>query len=142
MPVPNVSTFTLVGCEMPIAAPGPDLSAVGGRFGVRDLLEAVIDPSKEVSDQYATVVITKKDNSKVIGRIVNLHGDNWSVNTNMYDPSAITGVPASQVKSVDQSRVSPMPEGLVNLLTQDEVLDLLAFLISGGNPKHEMFSKN
>src|SRR5262249_46250034 len=34
---------------------GPDLTSVAGRFSVRDLLESVVDPSKEVSDQYAAV---------------------------------------------------------------------------------------
>ena len=32
---------------------GPDLTGVAGRFSPRDLLESIIDPSKEVSDQYA-----------------------------------------------------------------------------------------
>lgn len=34
---------------------GPDLSAAGARFARRDLLEAVIEPQKVVSDQYAIV---------------------------------------------------------------------------------------
>lgn len=34
---------------------GPDLSAAGARFSTRDLLEAVIEPQRVVSDQYAIV---------------------------------------------------------------------------------------
>jgi len=33
-----------------------------------------------------------------------------------------------------------MPAGLVNVLTQEEILDLLAFLLSGGNPADSAFS--
>ena len=37
---------------------GPDLTIASGRFSTRDLLESIVDPSKEISDQYAVVVIT------------------------------------------------------------------------------------
>ncbi len=39
----------------------------------RDLLESIIDPSKEISDQYQAVEIRTKDERVVIGRIVNLN---------------------------------------------------------------------
>ena len=39
------------------------------------------------------------------------------------------------------SKLSPMPEGLVNTLEKDEILDLIAFLESGGNPDHPDFKK-
>ena len=32
-----------------------------------------------------------------------------------------------------------MPEGLLNMLKPDEVLDLLAYLLSAGNPNHRLF---
>src|SRR5204862_4935521 len=52
---------------------GPDLSGVAGRFSPRDLLESVIDPSKEISDQYGAVEIRTHSGRLVVGRIVNLH---------------------------------------------------------------------
>ena len=39
------------------------------------------------------------------------------------------------------SKVSPMPEGLVNSETKDEILDRLAYLESAGNPKNTAFAK-
>jgi putative heme-binding domain-containing protein len=120
-------------------AMGPDLTSVGGRFGVRDILESIIEPSKEVSDQYAPVVITLTDGRTVTGRIVNLGGDSYRVNTNMFDPDELESVDAKKVKSIEPSKVSMMPEGLVNMLKQDEILDLLAYLVSGGDPKHAAF---
>ncbi|HEX4608930.1 MAG TPA: c-type cytochrome, partial [Urbifossiella sp.] len=49
---------------------GPDLSGVAGRFSPRDLLESIVDPSKEVSDQYAAVEIRTSDDRVIVGRIV------------------------------------------------------------------------
>jgi hypothetical protein len=35
-----------------------------------------------------------------------------------------------------------MPTGLLNALNPDEILDLLAYIQSGGNPRDPMFRKN
>jgi hypothetical protein len=39
------------------------------------------------------------------------------------------------------SRVSPMPEGLLNQLTKDEILDLLAYIESAGKEKAANFKR-
>jgi len=41
---------------------------------------------------------------------------------------------------MEVSKVSSMPPMLLNMLTKDEVLDLLAYVLSGGDPKDEMFA--
>jgi len=35
-----------------------------------------------------------------------------------------------------------MPEGLVNVLSKDDILDLLAYIESGGKRRHAAFSRN
>ena len=46
-----------------------------------------------------------------------------------------------QIATREVSKVSLMPPGLINVLTKEEVLDLLAYLASGGNEKAEAFSQ-
>jgi putative heme-binding domain-containing protein len=120
-------------------AQGPDLSGAAGRFNVHDLLESIIEPSKVISDQYADVVITLTNGKIVTGRIINLHGDTIHVNTDMLNPTATVNVSAKQVDTIETSKVSPMPTGLVDTLTVEEILDLTAFLLSRGDRGHEMF---
>ena len=122
-------------------AMGPDLTGVAGRFSPKDLLESIIEPSKEISDQYNATVITMKDDSMVMGRIVNLSGDKVMVNINMMDPNAIHSVNRPDVKSMEPSKVSMMPPGLLNTLEEEDILDLLAYLLSGGDAEHELFQK-
>src|SRR5262249_56812506 len=112
---------------------------VWGGLSVRDLLESIIEPSKEISDQYAAVTITTTDGKIVTGRIVNLHGDSISINTNMLDPSAITNVDARKVESKEVSKISMMPEALLDTFQEDEILDLMAYLLSRGDRDHKMF---
>lgn len=120
-------------------AVGPDLTAVGGRFGVRDILESIIEPSKTISDQYESTIITLHDNNIVMGRIVNLSGDRLMVSVNMLDPNQLVGVDRKKVKSMQPSPVSMMPPGLLMTLTQEEVADLVVYMQSGGNPDAAAF---
>ncbi len=118
---------------------GPDLTGVAGRFSPRDLLESIIEPSKVISDQYAAVTITTTDGKSVTGRIVNLAGDNWKVNTNMLSPDEQVTIDAKKIDEVVPSTVSMMPAGLLNSLQQEEILDLVAYALSRGDRNHAMF---
>jgi putative heme-binding domain-containing protein len=118
---------------------GPDLSGVAGRFSVRDLLESTVQPSKVISDQYEAVTIATTDGRVITGRIVNLFDDTILVNPDMLDPNKMVRVRRDQIEEMKRSPVSMMPEGLLNTLDQDEVLDLFAYLLSGGNREDPMF---
>lgn len=118
---------------------GPDLTSAGGKFSPMDLLESIIEPSKEISDQYGQMIFMMEDGSVVMGRVMNLSGDQIMVNTDMYNPSGITKVDRKKLKEMKPSPVSMMPPGLINTLEEEDVLDLLAYLISGGDPDDPMF---
>ncbi|HAB15348.1 MAG TPA: c-type cytochrome [Verrucomicrobiota bacterium] len=120
-------------------AVGPDLTGIAGRFNPRDLLESVVDPNKEISDQYQAILVTKNDGETVIGRVANLNDDSIMIATDMTDPNAFADVKRKDVKSIEPSKVSPMPEGLLNTLKEDEILDLLAFLLSQGDRSSKYF---
>ena len=61
------------------SAVGPDFTDAGSRFALRDLLEAIVDPSREISDQYGTSVVTLRDGRRLTGRIINYteQGSAW-----------------------------------------------------------------
>lgn len=122
-------------------AVGPDLTSAGGKFGPQDLLESIIDPGKEISDQYGSSDFKLKDGNTVSGRIMNMKGDTYWVNTDMMTPSTITRVHADAIVSIAPSPISMMPSGLLSTMTEDDILDLLAYLISGGDPEHALFRK-
>ncbi|QJE97307.1 c-type cytochrome [Luteolibacter luteus] len=110
-------------------ATGPDLSALGGRFNVRDLAEAILDPSKVVSDQYAFDLITKTDGSQVTGKLLDEKDDHWIIATSPFDFSQTVEIERNQIKDKRLSPVSPMPPGLINSLNPDELKDLLAYIL-------------
>jgi len=120
---------------------GPDLTGSGGRYNAHDLLDQVINPSKEINEQFVPIELIKTDGSKITGIVVNLNGDGVTVNTDMFDPNQRITVDRKVVKSIEPSKISPMPEGLLNMMKQDEILDLVAYILSGGDSKHAMFKQ-
>lgn len=122
-------------------AVGPDLTSVAGKYSPRDLLEHILEPSKEISDQYGSTVFTLQDGSTVIGRIANMKENIMMVCTNMMDPNNFTNVDARKVVKTEESKISMMPPGLLFMLKEDDILDLMAYLLSKGNPDDPMFVK-
>ncbi len=120
---------------------GPDLTGAGNRYTLRDFMENIIEPSKVISDQYDSHIIEKKDGSLVIGRVVSDDGATLQVMMNPFAPTQLTAVKAAEVKSKKTQPVSMMPPGLINALNKAELLDLIAYVLSGGNPEDKMFAK-
>ncbi|HRH95367.1 MAG TPA: c-type cytochrome, partial [Prosthecobacter sp.] len=120
---------------------GPDLTGAGGRYSPHDLLDNIINPSKVINEQFVPIIVTKNDGSIMSGVVVNLSGDGVTLNTDLTDPNQRVNVDRKEVKSIELSTVSPMPPMLLAMLKKDEILDLLAYVLSGGNKEHAMFGK-
>ena len=114
---------------------GPDLTTAGRRFGTKDLLETIVEPSKAISDQYEAQKFLMEDGRVIIGRVVNLFGSQYAVQPDMADPSTIIRIKVDEIEESAPSKVSPMPNGLLDTLTEDEILDLLAYMKSTADEK-------
>ncbi len=121
-------------------AVGPDLTTVSSRFSRADILSSILDPSKVVSEQYENTTLLLKNDDDVTGRIVEENDARYVLVT---DPlhNGRTEVKKSDVKSKKASKISPMPEGLANVLTKSEILDLLAYLETSGKSSAAQFAK-
>ncbi len=118
---------------------GPDLTQLGTRFSTKDILEAIIDPSKTVSDQYAATVFTMKDGNSVLGRLVNQDDEKYQISQNPFSPQTLRELKKAEVTGTKTSKVSVMLPGLINRLNAEELRDLVAYLKAGGNEKDSLF---
>ncbi len=121
---------------------GPDLTQLGTRFTAKDMLEAIIEPNKVVSDQYAATVFTMKDGSSILGRITGETDQAYTIFQNPFTPEVTREIPKSEVVSTKYSYTSLMFGGLVNRLNEEELKDLLAYLMAGGNEENEVYRKS
>ncbi len=122
-------------------ATGPDLTQLAGRFNIDALTEAILDPSKVISDQYKASTVVTSAGKSISGRIVSENDQQISVLTDPEDSTKIVDVRKADIDEILASKTSIMPGNLLQPLNQDEVLDLLAYLLSRGDEKNEMFRK-
>lgn len=112
---------------------GPDLTSVAGRFSQRDILTSILDPSRVIAGKYRNTQIVTEGGRTIVGRVLT-GGDYRSptlrISTDPLRPSKIEEVEKSDIDVRQDSRLSPMPKGLLNTLTRREILDLLAAMRS------------
>lgn len=124
---------------------GPDLTTAGRRYSAHDLLDQVINPSKVINDQFSSVSVLTDDGVMHNGVIVNLgirkNASTLVLNTDLADPNERVTIDRDTIEDLRVSKTSPMPNGLFDRMQEDEILDLIAYLLSGGDAKHEFFAK-
>ncbi|MEQ8837381.1 MAG: c-type cytochrome, partial [Lacipirellulaceae bacterium] len=107
---------------------GPDLSTVGRKYSYADFAEAVLEPSKVISDQYQSHDVWTVDGRGLTGRVVTI-GDEIHVYTeDVNKPPQV--IKREDVEEMTVSKVSQMPSNLVDSLNAEELKDLAAYVMS------------
>lgn len=119
---------------------GPDLTQLGNRFTPKDILEATIHPNEVVSDQYAATVFELDNGSSIVGRLLRENEETYFVSQNPFAPQELREISKGEVRGTKNSEISVMLPGLINSLNPEELKDLMAYLISGGNQEHKVFN--
>ena len=104
---------------------GPDLSMVSQRFQRKEILESILFPSQIISDQYASKTVVTHSGTTYTG-LVAPSGDE-AVVILQSNGEKVT-VDNEDISETIPSKVSAMPEGLLNSLTLEEIADLFAYL--------------
>ena len=116
---------------------GPDLSTAGKKFSVEDMLNAIIEPSKVISDQYGSHQVLTSDGTVLVGRAVEI-GDEYYVYTIDVDAKPKV-IKKSDIESLVSSKISQMPIGLIDGLNEEELKDLMAYIMSAGDRRARVY---
>ena len=119
----------------------PDLTAVSSKYTRDVILQSILEPSATLNGQYFHTTFTMKNGSQVTGSIIETVDKKIIVAPVMMNPSATVEIVAADVKSEAPSAVSPMPAGLLNELTKEQIVELFAYLESGGDRNAPIYSK-
>ncbi|MBI3823660.1 MAG: c-type cytochrome [Planctomycetes bacterium] len=114
-------------CHSGSQAIGPDLAGVASRFSRADLLTAILQPSKDVPARYQTTVVETKDGKTYQGIVIYDAVDNLMLQTGA---SITVRMDGASVVSRHVSAQSLMPAGLLDPLSDREIVDLYAYLRS------------
>ncbi len=113
-------------------ATGPDLTQVAGRFSFKDLADAIVNPSKVISDQYRATQVVTADGKVIVGRLLNENDREVVLLTDPESSSKQVTIARDDIESMEPSKASLMPADLINSLNENEVLDLMHYLLSRG----------
>lgn len=120
-------------------AVGPDLTDVSKRFNRQDLLVSILSPSKVIADKYRATQFEMESGKLITGMIVGENEGSVTVSADPLAPEKLTTLQKSEIAAQSPSSVSTMPEDLLNTLKLEEILDLLAYVESGGDAMKENF---
>lgn len=104
---------------------GPDLTTVASRMKAREILEAIMDPSKVVSDQYRQTIVKTKAGDVYSGLAG--HGEGDAIVISQADGTRVT-VRKADAEVVQPSQISLMPSNLLDGLSLAEIADLFVFM--------------
>ena len=108
----------------------------------RDLiLQSILEPSATINGQYFHTKFTLKNGDVITGSVIDVVDKKILVAPVMLAPQVTVEIPEADVKSEEPSSVSPMPAGLLNSFTKEQVIELLAFLDSGGDRNATVYKK-
>ena len=112
---------------------GPDLDGVALRLAPRAILESIVEPSKVVADEYAGVVIATEGGALHSGRIE--REDDRVVVLRPMPPAEVLTIPKVEILERRRLEQSNMPAGMLDVLREEEILDLLAYLLTDPRPR-------
>jgi putative heme-binding domain-containing protein len=117
---------------------GPNLTDVAKQYKDAKLLQQLLEPSSEINKKYQNYQFLMADGKVISGVIVKDEPNELHVVTNLLVPIAVTRVRKKDIDEQITSKISPMPNGLANVLTHEEIVNLLSFLQAGGYnvPEH------
>ena len=109
---------------------GPVMSDLAKRFTGEKLIAKILDPSQEINDGYKMHAFVMVDGRVITGIILNDFGDAFDVLSDFRPPGQVTVVVKNEIEEMRMLKISPMPVGLLDRLTKDEIMDLMAFIDS------------
>ena len=118
---------------------GPDPTKLDPKVTSMEILTSLLDPSNKIDEKYQTYQILTEDGQALTGMILKETTDTIELIENPLAKADPVVISKDEIMERKKSPVSIMPKGLLDKLTREEILDLMAFLVARGNEKHELF---
>ncbi len=104
---------------------GPDLSSLGGSARLGDILQSLISPSASIKEGYQTTQLVTVDGRLLSGIVQQQTEDHVRIRDAQ---GVLQTIPMEEIDEIVASRLSMMPTGLTEVLTREELVDLVRYL--------------
>lgn len=124
-----VACHQLQGAGQPL---GPDLAKLDAKLTPAEIVKSILEPSEKIEEKYASYVFELDSGQVVTGMILDETADEVKVIENPLAQSEPRVIPKKEIAQRAKSDSSIMPKGLLDQLTRDEILDLVAYVVARG----------
>ena len=121
---------------------GPDLTKLDPKWKPADILNEVLNPSAHINEKFQMNVFELGSGKVVTGLVLEETPETIKIIENPLAKAEPTILHRSDIVDRQRSKTSMMPKGLLDKLTRDEILDLVAYIAAGGNRDHGSFQTN
>ena len=111
---------------------GPDLARVKGTTRAR-LLEAILNPSRDIDPNYTNYIITTRDGRIYDGVIASERPGTLTLRHGEEEDETLL---RANIERIRASSVSLMPDGFERELSRQDLADVIAFLEGSGLHQH------
>ena len=119
---------------------GADLTKIDPKqASAGEILKDILDPSFRINEKYQTWVVGTTAGKVITGLVIEETGDLVKVIENPLVKAEPVVLKKAEIADRQKSPNSIMPKGLLDKLTREEVLDLIAYIAAKGDPKHKFF---
>ncbi len=119
---------------------GPDLSQLTDeKRTAAHVLRSIIEPSKDIDDKFASNIFVLDTGATISGMIMEENDDVVKIVIDPLAKDQLTVIKKDEIDGRKKSNLSQMPEGMLDKLSREEIIDLIAYVLSNANPKHKMF---
>jgi putative heme-binding domain-containing protein len=118
---------------------GPDLAKLDPKLTPADVLRDILEPSAKINEKYCTYVFETGSGKIVTGIVLEETADVVKVIENPLLKAEPVVLRRSDILERKKSPTSMMPKGLLDKLTREEIMDLIAYITSHGEPRHPLF---
>lgn len=120
---------------------GPDLSKLDIKLKTVDILKELLEPSAKINEKYQTTVILTEGGQTITGIVLSESGTEVKLIENPLLKAEPIVIKKDEIANRKLSPVSVMPKGLLDKLSKEEILDLVAYLAARGDKKSPLFGK-
>jgi putative heme-binding domain-containing protein len=119
---------------------GPDLAALAEEKRNGDyILRSIIEPSKDIDDKFASSIFLLDSGKTVTGMVIEENDDVVKIVIDPLAKDQATILSVDEIEGRKKSALSQMPLGMIDKLSREEIIDLIAYIISKGDPNHKVF---
>ncbi|HZT82496.1 MAG TPA: c-type cytochrome, partial [Gemmataceae bacterium] len=119
---------------------GPDLTKIDPKQDrPAEILRDILEPSFRINEKYQSYVFATQGGKTITGLILEEKGDTVKLIENPLAKAEPLVLKKSDIAERMKSPTSLMPKGLLDKLTREEILDLIAYVAAKGDPKHKLF---